>query len=470
MLFNSAAFALFLPAMLTAYWTLRGTSRRVALLVGSYFFYGWWDWRFLSLLMLSTVLDFSIAHAIDRRESVVARRRLLGVSLVANLGILGAFKYFDFFRASLVQGCAALGLSVDLPTLQVILPMGISFYTFQTISYTFDVYRGEKPERSLLNFAVYVSCFPQLVAGPILRASQFLPQIATDRTAADADVSGGVFRICRGLFKKMVVADALALYVDAVFAAPAGYPGLSSWIALYAYAFQIYMDFSGYTDVAIGCALLLGMRFDENFDSPYLARSPSDFWRRWHITLSTWLRDYLYIPLGGSRAGPRRTIRNLMITMGLGGLWHGAAWTFVAWGIYHGLLLSAERLLGLRGSREAHAGAGAARPSAAVRVLSIAAMFHLTCLGWLLFRAPDWATVGLMARNLVDFTAGDVRGLRCGLLVAACMMAHSWPGVRTLGERFARLPAVGQGVLAGVCTWALLLLSPSAKAFIYFQF
>ncbi len=343
--------------------------------------------------------------------------------------------------------------------------MGISFYTFQTISYTFDVYRGEKHEPSLLNFAVFVSCFPQLVAGPILRAGEFLPQIAADRQSADADIAGGVFRICRGLFKKMIVADALALYVDAVFAAPQGYAGLSAWIALYAYAFQIYMDFSGYTDVAIGCALLLGMRFPENFNLPYRARSPSEFWHRWHITLSTWLRDYLYIPLGGSRGGLSRTARNLLITMGLGGLWHGAAWTFVAWGLYHGVLLAGERLLGRRGVR-----AGDTARWSPGGVVAALAMFHLTCLGWLLFRSPDWATAGAVARSLFDFSTGEVHGLRCGAMVALCAVAHAWPAMRNLGEWFARVPAVGQGVLAALCTWALLLLSPSAKAFIYFQF
>ncbi len=465
MLFNSPAFAVFLPVMLAAYWVLRGRSRKWALLLGSYLFYAAWDWRFLSLLLLSTVVDFSCARAIDRRRGSGGSGKFLVASVATNLGVLATFKYFNFFRDSFAATATALGLQVDMPTLQIILPMGISFYTFQTMSYTIDVYRGTKPERSLLHFAIFVACFPQLVAGPIMRARDFLPQLTKEQTFRDVDISAGVYRIFRGLFKKMVVADALALYVDAVFASPSGYPGLSSWIALYAYAFQIYMDFSGYTDVAIGTGRLLGLKLTENFDSPYLAHSPSDFWRRWHITLSTWLRDYLYIPLGGSQRGARRTIRNLFITMGLGGLWHGAAWTFVAWGVYHGILLTAERLFGSRRSR-----AEFECESFGYRMLCIVSMFHLSCVGWLLFRAPDWDTAQAMAANLVDFSSGHVRGLRCAAIVLLCMAAHAWPFTRTLGEKFARLPAFGQGTLAAVCMWALLLFSPDAKAFIYFQF
>ncbi len=469
MLFNSPAFAVFLPIMLALYWSVRGSSRRAVLLAGSYLFYAWWDWRFLALLLISTVVDFLCARALERTRShetgPTRAKSLLAVSVITNLGILASFKYFNFFRDSVAAGLAAFGVSTDLPALDVMLPMGISFYTFQTMSYTIDVYRGKASEKSLLSFAVFVACFPQLVAGPIMRAGKLLPQINQDRTPADVDLSQGVYRIFRGLFKKMVVADALALYVDQVFAAPADYSGVAAWIALYAYAFQIYMDFSGYTDVAIGAGRLLGFRFTENFDRPYLAASPSEFWRRWHITLSTWLRDYLYIPLGGSRNGTSKTMRNLFITMALGGLWHGAAWTFVAWGVFHGILLSGERFLGLRQSPS-----DAESAPWATRAVRIAIMFHLTCLGWLLFRAPDWATVQTVFANLFDFSAGDVRGLRCLTIVLACAAAHALPAFRDLGDRFARVPSIGQGVLAGLCMWALLLLSPSAKPFIYFQF
>jgi len=464
MLFNSPAFALFLPLMLAVYWSLRGTPRRWSLLIGSYFFYGWWDWRFLSLLILSTCVDYFVSQRIEAQSDVRRRRGLLLISVVTNLGLLATFKYFNFFADSARAALAVFGVDSPLPALDVLLPMGISFYTFQTLSYTIDVYRGGKAERSLLNFAIFVACFPQLVAGPIMRASELLPQIGQRKTFAGVDWSTGVFRIFRGLFKKMVIADALAVYVDTAFAAPGEFTGISAWIALYAYAFQIYMDFSGYTDVAIGVGHLLGLRLTENFDRPYVAASPSEFWRRWHITLSTWLRDYLYIPLGGSRRGSWITKRNLFITMALGGLWHGAAWTFVAWGIYHGVLLAGERMLGMR----KRATDGQPRQWG-TRLLSIVVMFHLTCLGWLLFRAPDWSTVMAFLESLFDFS-GDVRGLRCAAIVALCMFAHAWPFWKTLGERFARLPAAGQGVLAAMSLWALLLLSPHAQPFIYFQF
>ncbi len=462
MLFDSPAFALILPLMLLLYWGLKGNARRWVLLGGSYFFYGWWDWRFCSLLALSTLVDYGCGLSLPRSSSP---RRVLGISTAANLGILATFKYFNFFRDSTASLLASFGWTVDFPLLDVALPMGISFYTFQTMSYTIDVYRGATPERNLINFALFVSCFPQLVAGPIVRAGDLLPQLRDDRRFDGVDVSAGVFRIFRGLFKKMVVADALAVYVDAVFADPSAYAGVGAWIGMYAYAFQIYMDFSGYTDVAIGVGHMLGLRFPENFDSPYLAVSPSDFWRRWHITLSTWLRDYLYIPLGGSRGGPNRTVRNLMITMALGGLWHGAAWTFVAWGVFHGLLLTGERLLFGSNRRAASGEAPIVR-----RVVAILVMFHLTCLGWLLFRAQEWQTIPAMLSAMLDFSAGEVRGLRIGILVLACMIAHAHPLIRTLPERFARVPALGQGALAALCMWSLLLLGADGKPFIYFQF
>ena len=465
MLFNSPAFAVFLPVMLTVYWMLRGDARRWALLAGSYFFYSWWDWRFTSLLIISTVVDFACGRALGRRTGAGARRALLATSIVTNLGILATFKYFNFFRDSATAMLGALGLSAPLPALDVLLPMGISFYTFQSMSYTIDVYRGMTPERNLRDFACFVACFSQLVAGPIMRARDLLPQLKTERRFEQADWTTGVYRVFRGLFKKMVVADMLALHVDAVFADPAAHSGLSCWLGLYAYAFQIYMDFSGYTDVALGVGHMMGLRLTDNFDRPYIAASPSEFWRRWHVTLSTWLRDYLYIPLGGSRIGKWLTIRNLYITMILGGLWHGAAWTFVAWGVYHGTLLAAERLI--RGGRKPRPVDDLPLPQRALRILG---MFHLTCLGWLLFRAPDWATVQIMLGRLTDLWGGAFCGKRFAVLVLACAVVHALPGFKRIGESLTRIPAFAQGVLAGVCMWALLLLSPGAKPFIYFRF
>jgi alginate O-acetyltransferase complex protein AlgI len=465
MLFNSAAFALFLPVMLATYWSLRGSGRRWSLLIGSYFFYAWWDWRFCSLLALSTLVDYGCARAIERADVRSRKKSLLLLSIGTNLGVLATFKYFNFFSDGAATLLSTFGITGDLPTLNVILPMGISFYTFQTMSYTIDVYRGAKAERNLLNFAVFVSCFPQLVAGPIVRSKTLLPQLREQKTFATTDFSTGVFRLFRGLFKKMVIADTLALYVDVVFADPAGYTGISAWIALYAYAFQIYMDFSGYTDCAIGIGHMLGLRFPENFNSPYLASSPSDFWKRWHITLSTWLRDYLYIPLGGSKLGRWFTVRNLFITMALGGLWHGAAWTFVAWGIYHAALLIGEHIIGKRSSTERDR----AR-SLPERIVRVGLMFHATCLGWLLFRAQDWGTVTSMLSSLTDFTPAPVHGKRIALIVLACAAVHCHPIFKDLGRRFGQLPSAAQGALAGACCWLLFIISPSEQAFIYFQF
>jgi len=484
MLFNSAAFALFLPLMLAIYWSLRGTSRRLSLLIGSYFFYSWWDWRFCSLLALSTLVDYFCGLGIERTRTdslrdthspckneeppihAFARRKsLLVLSIVTNLGVLATFKYFNFFRDSAATLLSTLGFSSDLPTLTVVLPMGISFYTFQTMSYTIDVYRGDRAERNLLNFAVFVSCFPQLVAGPIVRSKTLLPQLRRPQSFARADVSMGVFRLFRGLFKKMVIADTLALYVDLVFADPTAYTGISAWIAMYAYAFQIYMDFSGYSDCAIGIGHLLGLRFPENFNNPYLARSPSEFWKRWHMTLSTWLRDYLYIPLGGSRLGRWFTLRNLLITMTLGGLWHGAAWTFVAWGFYHAILLIGQHFVRRRTKT-------LERPplSIPVRIIQVVSMFHATCLGWVLFRAPNWDTAWSMLASLTDFSPAAVHGKRIAIIVLACAMAHCHPIFRKMGRRFVQLPSAAQGVLAGACCWVLILINPGQQAFIYFQF
>ncbi len=464
MLFNSAAFAVFLPLMLAVYWALRGSARRWALLIGSYVFYSWWDWRFTGLLLLSTLVDYACARAMEQRKGRGSRKRFLLASICTNLGVLATFKYFNFFCDSAAALLGTVGLSSDLPTLSVILPMGISFYTFQTMSYTIDVYRGASAEKSLRDFAIFVACFPQLVAGPIMRAGSLLPQIKTEQRFADTDMSAGVYRLFCGLFKKMVVADLLALYVDGVFASPGDYTGMAVWIALYAYAFQIYMDFSGYTDIALGVGRMLGIRLTENFDRPYLAESPRDFWRRWHISLSTWLRDYLYIPLGGSRRGRVRTVTNLLITMALGGLWHGAAWTFVAWGVFHGALLAAQRGWEAIGHRLT-----GLHSVMIPRAAKVVVMFHLTCFGWLLFRAPDWSVVRILLGNMFDFT-GDLRGRRVGLIVLACVAAHVLPGVGALPRRFARLPAPVRGALAALCLWTAILLAPAAKPFIYFQF
>jgi len=327
MTFNSFQFFVFLPVVLGTYWLLRRRHHQnLLLLVASYVFYGWWDYRFLSLLAISTVADFAIAQAMNRTESDRIRRRWLFASLGVNLGILGFFKYFNFFVDSAVSVLNSLGLSAHAPTLSIVLPVGISFYSFQTLSYAFDVYRRRLPaERNIITFGLYVAFFPQLVAGPIERAQRLLPQFQAERhRPSPMEVWSGSWLILIGLFKKIVLADGLAMVVQDRFTDPTGHGALSLLLGVYAFSIQIYGDFSGYSSIARGTSRLFGIELMRNFEQPYLSTNITQFWRTWHISLSTWLMDYLYIPLGGSQRGRRRTYINLMLTMLLGGLWHGA--------------------------------------------------------------------------------------------------------------------------------------------------
>ncbi len=366
--------------------------QNLLLLFGSALFYAWWDWRFLSLLAVSTLADFTIARTLARTERIPTRRRLVALSLAVNLGILGFFKYAGFFADSFATAMAAVGWSVDPFTLDIILPVGISFYTFQTLSYTIDVYRKKlEPTRSLLQFAVFVSFFPQLVAGPIERASRFLPQVARPRVLTPAAWESGLVLVAWGLFKKVVIADNAANLANPIFDDPSAYSGLDLWLGALAFTLQIYGDFSGYTDIARGLARWMGFELMVNFRLPYFARGPSEFWRRWHLSLSTWLRDYLYISLGGNRGGRAQTYRNLLLTMWLGGLWHGARWTFVLWGTYHGLLLVLARMLRPFTVRLPD------RPT--VALVQWMGMFAFTVMGWILFRAVSIS-------HLIAFVSG----------------------------------------------------------------
>ena len=335
MLFTSAVFLLFFAVFYACYLLLRGhrTGQNVLLLVANYVFYGWWDWRFLSLLLLTTWIDFAAGRWMGRVSGGIPRRWILVGALAFNLGMLGFFKYFNFFTDSAVELCSALGFHADAPTIRILLPLGISFYTFQAVSYVVDVYRLKtKPTGSLLDFSIYVAFFPLLISGPIERSDHLLPQIAAPRRITLEQLNAGVFLILWGFFKKLVIADNIGPIADEVFDGYLQQGGLNVILGALAFAFQIYCDFSGYSDIARGLAKLMGFDLILNFKLPYFALSPSDFWRRWHISLSTWLRDYLYIPLGGNRGTKLQTFRNLMVTMLLGGLWHGAAWNFVLWG------------------------------------------------------------------------------------------------------------------------------------------
>ncbi|MCH2170867.1 MBOAT family protein [Myxococcota bacterium] len=472
MLFNSLAFAVFFAVVFAAYALLPHRARRFWLLLASYGFYASWDWRFLGLIWVSTAVDYAVALRLAANDDAHSRRRWITLSLIVNLGILGFFKYAGFFAESLADLIAPFGHAIPDFALQVVLPVGISFYTFQSLGYTLDVYRGQlQPTRNLLDFALFVAFFPQLVAGPIERASRLLGQIATPRHLSWEGLGAGSWLILWGLFKKTVVADSLSQVVDAVYAPGAAATGPEVVLATYAFAFQIYCDFSGYTDIARGTARCLGFDLMLNFRLPYFATSPADFWRRWHISLSTWLRDYLYIPLGGNRRGSRRTLINLLLTMLLGGLWHGAAWTFVAWGAYHGALLIIQRLLQPTLDRLAPVSGTAAR---LWWLASILGTFHLICLGWLIFRSEDLGQVAhLLTTLFTSFEIGSTGDwwLPLGLLIAP-VLAMQILQARSddLSVQF-RWPMPARAALYVALFFAIVVYGEDFGApFIYFQF
>jgi alginate O-acetyltransferase complex protein AlgI len=409
-----------LPAVISAARAHRG--QNWLLLVASYYFYAAWDARFLALLLASTVVDYVCGRAMGTVADPKKRRLILTASIAFNLSMLGFFKYFNFFAGSLQALFAAVGWQLDFVTIRVLLPIGISFYTFVTMSYVIDVYRREiEPTRNFVDFAVFVAYFPHLVAGPILRATALLPQIAHQRRVSRQQMRDGAWLIAWGFFQKVFVADNLAPLASHVFAADAHPAGVNVLLGVYAFAFQIYGDFAGYSNIARGTSKWMGIELIENFRFPYLVLTPSAFWRNWHISLSTWLRDYLYIPLGGNRGAPGRTRRNLLITMLLGGLWHGAAWTFLLWGLYQGLLLIAYRPF---------EPAFAALRSRAGRVAAWFVMFHLTCFGWLIFRAASLRQLASLTRRVAlefDPRAADVNGLLVPMLlfVVPLLVVHA---------------------------------------------
>ncbi len=465
MAFNSPEFLLFLPLVVLLYAALLRTrhTRDGLLLVASYAFYMSWNWKYAGLIAFSTLVDYRVGIALGEATRPALRRALLVTSLAVNLGLLAIFKYWNFFFTTAEDTCSLLGFDLSLPHHRLLLPVGISFYTFQTLSYTIDVYRRKLPvERDLVKFGVFVSFFPQLVAGPIVRAASFLPQLHAPRILAEERVRYGLWRVFRGLFKKIVLADLLANFaVDPVFAEPSAYSSLDLVLALYAYAFQIYNDFSGYSDIAIGSAAMLGFRIPENFNRPYLARNVREFWTRWHISLSTWLRDYLYIPLGGSRS---KTTRNLMITMLLGGLWHGAALNFILWGAYHGLLLVFARGAPRHGDSQ--------ETSAARAVLARLGTFHLVLFGWLLFRVTGWENFVQYLGGMVELSSGTRLHPYLGVVLGLAVLAHVCPQgrIEALGERFRGLPSPLQGAVYAASILLFCGLSIDSPAFIYFQF
>lgn len=470
MLFNSIDFFLFLAVVFGLYWRLSTRPQNVLLLIGSYFFYGMWDYRFLALLAVSSVVDYytgRVIHAAHGRGNLRAARLVLGVSLVVNLGILGFFKYWNFFVDSAAVLVDQLGIRLPAMTLEIVLPVGISFYTFQTLSYTIDIYRKRlEPARTLLDFLVFVAYFPQLVAGPIERACQLLPQIASKRQLRGEDLVEGFWLILIGMFRKVVVADSIAPVVDAYFKSPGSATSLELVAGLLLYSLQIYCDFSGYSNIAQGASRLFGIRLMRNFHHPYFATNISEFWRRWHISLSTWLRDYLFIPLGGSQGSRLKTFRNLFLTMFLGGLWHGAGWNFAIWGTLHGAYLGIYHVGW--GRRPADDDS----PSRMISVMGALAVFGLVTFTWLFFRSSDFQVTRLYLARLSDLS---VNGWACLVPVVGAYLATlliDLPQRLKNDELYmTRWPATAQGAAAGLLIACILLGgSGTNEPFIYFQF
>lgn len=481
MLYNSLAFAVFLPVVFCLYWWLGGHRRglrlqNLLLVASGYFFYGWWDWRFLGLLFLGTSIDFWAGIQLAKPLSRRARSLVLGASLLVNLGMLGTFKYFNFFADGLVALLNSLGLHADSPTLDVLLPVGISFYTFQTLSYTLDVYRGKlQPTRDPVAFFAFVSFFPPLVAGPIARATHLLPQVLAPRTFSYPWAVVGLRLILWGIFKKVVIADTLAPYVGFVFESTVAVGTLDVALAVFFFGIQLYCDFSGYSDIAIGCARLLGIELSPNFDRPYFARSLQDFWQRWHISLTSWFRDYVYVALGGNRKGWPRQMANILMVFLLSGLWHGAAFTYVLWGAVHGVWFTLERWLRLPERL----------PRLVVQPLALALAFG----SYIFFRSVKWE---VLERMLVG--VGNWRGQPLGFAGVNADLSQVWPtglvllylfgmigflfahdalfDFSKLQGRFSRLPRWTRwGYYYGLIAWLLLLGAyGTPQQFIYFQF
>jgi alginate O-acetyltransferase complex protein AlgI len=473
-LFNSLNFALFFPVVFATYWILPHRWQNRMLLVASYVFYGSWDWRFLFLIFLSTGVDYACGLRMHVTPTERGRRALLLASLVTNLGLLGVFKYFDFFATSFASLAAAFGVRVDVVLLDLILPVGISFYTFQTLSYTIDVYhRRIEPERDLTNFALYVAFFPQLVAGPIERAERLLVQLRRPRRMTAESWNDGLWLVLWGYFLKVFMADNLAPIADEVFGANGQGDAMTVAVGIYAFAWQIFGDFAGYSFIATGIARLLGVELSINFLFPYFVTNPRDFWRNWHISLSTWLRDYLYVPLGGNRGSEARRSRNLLLTMLLGGLWHGASWIFVIWGGYQGLLLVAHRALCL--PREG-LGARVVRAFAWPFALRVLVMFHLTCLGLVIFRSTSVDHMSTMLATLVTQVHAPTESV---VMMALRLVTYAAPGVLVLAlqRRSGDVMSLGGipaplrlGVVVAMLYALLVWGNYGGGEFIYFRF
>lgn len=469
MLFNSTHFFVFLIVVLITAAILRKyskTSEIWFLVIASAYFYGQWNWTYLLLIYVTILVDYLLGMKCYKADNP---QKYLSISLIVNLGILGFFKYANFLIDSGNSLSTDMGFSYQMQLFDVLLPVGISFYTFQSLSYTIDISRGQlQPRKSLIDYALFVSFFPQLVAGPIVRASEFFEQLDKKRSFSFAMAQSGVMLVLLGLVKKVVFADNLALFVDPIFDHPDGVSGLLTLLAVYAFAFQIYFDFSGYTDIARGVAKLLGFTFLQNFNYPYMALSIGDFWRRWHMTLSRWLRDYLYISLGGNRKGSWMTMRNLFLTMFLGGLWHGASWNFALWGVLHGVYLALERLVDkfqfLKWNMKYRL----------VRVIKWLLIFHMVCFAWIFFRAQEFSDSYTIINNIVSFSGGfniTINNIVQVIIIFSLPLLHYFSSKLTLGVNSATMQSKVYIFWQTLFLIMLIIFYPEKTgSFMYFQF
>ncbi|WP_116106187.1 MBOAT family O-acyltransferase [Lewinella sp. IMCC34191] len=484
MLFNSLDFAIFLPIVFAVYWLIgrkRIESQNLLIVAASYLFYGWWDYRFLSLILFSTVVDFAIGRGLGQTDRHGTRKALLWTSILINLGFLGYFKYFNFFLDSFTDAFSFFGATIPATSLDIVLPVGISFYTFQTLSYTIDVYRRNlRPASNFVAFAAYVSFFPQLVAGPIERAVHLLPQFEKPRKFSNALASDGMRQILWGLVKKILIADNCAQFANLIFNNWDGHSGSTLFLGAIFFTFQIYGDFSGYSDIAIGTARLFGFDLMQNFNYPYFSRDIAEFWRRWHISLTTWFRDYLYIPLGGSRGTTLNKIRNTYVIFLVSGLWHGANWTFVIWGALNATFFLPLLLLGRNRKFTNSTVTGRTLPTPG-ECLRIIGTFLLTSLTWIFFRSENIAhAIGIfteiLSPSLFTFPefAGKLEALTTVIIILIFMFIE-WQG-RIYPHPLYNLTKTTSRITRWVvyttivCAIYLFGYSGSSVEFIYFQF
>jgi D-alanyl-lipoteichoic acid acyltransferase DltB (MBOAT superfamily) len=482
MLFNSIDFAIFLPVVFTLYWFITNKSlklQNLLIVVASYIFYGWWDWRFLTLILFSTIVDYTIGILLSGQEDKSRRKLLLLVSIIVNLSFLGFFKYYNFFLENFVAAFSFFGSEISASSLEIILPVGISFYTFQTLSYSIDVYnRKLEPTKDFVAFSAFVSFFPQLVAGPIERATNLLPQFYSERTLDYQKAANGMRQILWGLFKKIVIADNCAKYANLIFNNSDDYSGSTLVLGALFFAFQIYGDFSGYSDIAIGTSRLFGFDLKRNFAFPYFSRDIAEFWRRWHISLSTWFRDYVYIPLGGSKGGTWMKVRNTFVIFAVSGFWHGANWTFVVWGLLNAVYFLPLLLTNRNRSNLAIVGEGRLFPSAK-EAFNMFFTFGLTIIAWIFFRAENIGHAidylsGMFSSSLFTIPEmSDRRGAFITILLLMFFMVIEWIGreqqyaIAHIGLKWGR---PRRWAFYYVITMMVFLLGGKQQQFIYFQF